>query len=397
MFVLNEDKTGLMRFILVILFLLLCNVSVSQSDNISINGYVKDLFMYYNPKKLDEVEGKDIYYNLIHNRINLKYFANNKLTFSTEVRNRLFMGALVNQYPDFKDIINKDKGFVDLSYNMAGGNNWFMNTTIDRFYVDYTSGKWQITFGRQRINWGVNLVWNPNDVFNAFSYFDFDYEEKPGTDALKLQYYIAATSSVELVYKLGENSDEMALAGMYRLAKWNYDFQLIGGWVGRDIVIGGAWAGDIKGAGFRGEFSYFTPKESGTGLNSAFVASVSGDYTFTSQLYIHGGVLFNSSGTTGKAGGVDLLIDRDISPRNLSFARYSLFAQTTYPVTPLLRFDFSSIVNPGDGSLFINPGASYSLSDNMGIMLTTQLFFGESDSEFGNYGQIYYARLKWSF
>jgi hypothetical protein len=386
-----------MRYIWLILILFLCNISFAQSDKVSINGYVKDLFMYYNPKKLEEAEGKDISYNLIHNRINFKYFISDKLTFSTEVRNRLFMGGLVNRYANFKDIIGEDKGFLDLSYNLASGDKWFLNTTLDRLYLDYTSGNWQITLGRQRINWGVNLVWNPNDIFNAFSYFDFDYEEKPGTDALKVQYYTSETSSVELVYKFGDNTDEMALAGMYRFAKWNYDFQIIGGWVGQDIVVGGAWAGDIKGAGFRGEFSYFTPRESGTGLKSAFIASMSGDYTFTSQLYIHGGILFNSNGTTSKAGGMDILIDRDLSPRNLSLAQYSVFAQATYPVTPLLRVDFSSIVNPSDGSLFVNPGFSYSLSDNMDLMLTTQLFFGEKDSEFGNYGQIYYARLKWSF
>ena len=36
------------------------------------------------------------------------------------------------------------------------------------------------TAGRQRINWGQTFVWNVNDVFNAYSYFDFDYKERPG-------------------------------------------------------------------------------------------------------------------------------------------------------------------------------------------------------------------------
>jgi hypothetical protein len=62
-------------------------------------------------------------------------------------------------------------------------------------YLDYTAGKWQFRVGRQRINWGVNLVWNPNDVFNSFSYFDFDYEERPGSDAVRVQYYTGTTSS----------------------------------------------------------------------------------------------------------------------------------------------------------------------------------------------------------
>ena len=35
----------------------------------------------------------------------------------------------------------------------------------------------------------MNLVWNPNDLFNAFSFVDFDYEERPGSDALRIQKY----------------------------------------------------------------------------------------------------------------------------------------------------------------------------------------------------------------
>lgn len=385
------------RSLLIILFLFSTLSLYSQTEKFSFSGYVKDLFMYYNPKKLVESDGKDISYNLIHNRLNSKWYVNDNLTVCAELRNRLFMGELIERYAGFKDIIAGDGGFVDMSFNVASGDKWFLNSTLDRLYIDYSFGKWQFTLGRQRINWGVNLVWNPNDIFNAYSYFDFDYEEKPGTDAFKLQYYSTETSSLELVYKLGDNADEMSLAGMYRFAKWEYDFQLIGGWVGKDIVVGGAWAGDIKGAGFRGEFSYFTPRESSSAGSSSFVGSVSGDYTFTSQLYIHSGVLFNSAGTTAKAGGRDLLIDRDLSARNLSFAQFSVFGQLSFPFSPLLRFDISSIVNPCDGSLFVNPGVSYSLSDNIDVMLTAQIFRGKEDSEFGNYGHIYYARLKCSF
>lgn len=382
----------------VVILLLCCSLySFSQSEKASINGYVKNLFMYYSPDKLEESDGEDISYNLIHSRINSRFFISDDLTFVAELRNRIFIGGVIDKYSSFKDLIADDNGFVDLSFNVASGKKWFLNSTIDRLYVDYTIDNWEITLGRQRINWGVNLVWNPNDVFNAYSYFDFDYEEKPGADALKVQYYSNETSSLELVYKFGDNSDDMALAGMYRFVKWNYDFQLIGGWVGKDIIVGGAWAGDIKGAGFRGEFSYFTPKESGKNQHSSFVASVSGDYTFVSQLYIHSGILFNSGGTKGKAGGMDILIDRELSAKTLSTAQYSLFAQLSYPLNPLLRFDISSMLNPCDGSMFINPGMSYSLSNNIDLLLTAQLFSGKEDSEFGNYGQIYYLRFKWNF
>ena len=54
---------------------------------------------------------------------------------------------------------------------------------------------------RQRINWGQTLVWNPNDIFNAYSYFDFDYIERPGSDAIRLQYYPDYSSAIEMAVK----------------------------------------------------------------------------------------------------------------------------------------------------------------------------------------------------
>lgn len=33
------------------------------------------------------------------------------------------------------------------------------------------------------------MAWNPNDWFNTYNYFDFDYEERPGTDAIRVRVY----------------------------------------------------------------------------------------------------------------------------------------------------------------------------------------------------------------
>jgi hypothetical protein len=272
-----------------------------------------------------------------------------------------------------------------------------MHSMLDRAWIEYIKGKWQIRAGRQRINWGINLVWNPNDVFNTFSYFDFDYEERPGTDGLKVQYYTSVTSSAELVYKVGRNNDETAIAGMYRFSKFNYDFQFLGGWVGKDYVLGGGWSGDIKGGGFRGEATWFRPRNMNDTDNfESFVASVSGDYTFKSSLYVHTGFLFNSHGTTGDAGGRSFFAP-NISAKMLSVGRYQLFGQASYPFTPLLSGNFSAMLNPCDGSSFVGPSFTYSLADNWEVMLNGQLFFGDNGTEYGDYGQAVYGRIKWSF
>lgn len=361
-------------------------------------GYLK----YLTTINFQEVNDDWITDNLLHNRLEFRYYPSEKWKIDLEMRNRLFYGEFVKLYNnigdlDYGDYISRDNGFFDMSFNWATGNSYVLNTTIDRFFVDYTSGNLQIKAGRHRINWGQNLVWNPNDVFNAYSYFDFDYEERPGTDAVRIQYYTGFTSAAEFVYQLGDNMDDMSFMGLYKFSKWNYDIQFLGGQVKRDLVIGTGWSGDIKGGGFRGEFTYFHDKDSLSDAVGQLVASISGDYTFPNSLYLHASVIYNSKGTTGKAGMINPSILRQTSAKYLTLSRMDLFGQVSYQISPLWRADFASIVNPFDGSFFVGPGAAYSLSDNMELLLFGQLFSGEDGTEFGGIGKLFYFRFKWAF
>ncbi len=380
------------------LFGFLIPLLASAQQTVDLSGYVKELFMYYRPdQQIPGLERNSLTTNTIHNRLNFKWYASSQLTVVAEMRNRLLFGSLVKEYPAYQSVVDVDRGYFDLSFVPAEGNGWFLHSMFDRAYLDWFSGNWQITAGRQRVNWGMNLVWNPNDVFNSYSYFDFDYEERPGTDALRIQYYTGMTSSAELVYQIGKNEDEMALSGLYRFSQWNYDIQFICGWVGTDYIVGTGWAGDIKGAGFRGEITHFIPKNDEVDSETAAVASISADYTFPNSLYVHSSVLYNSHGKTGKAGGMDPFFNNDLSAKYLSFAQYSLFGQCSYPVTPLLSASLSGIANPNDGSWYFGPAFTYSLQNNLELMATGQLFFGDQGTEFGDIGQLLFGRLKWSF
>ena len=113
-----------------------------------------------------------------------------------------------------------------------------MHTILDRLYVDFQSGKWQVIAGRHRINWGMNLVWNPTDIFNTFSVFDFDYEERPGTDAVLVKYYSSSTSHLEVVYELADNLEESSVVGRGKLNFENYDVQLFTGYQKQYWVAG---------------------------------------------------------------------------------------------------------------------------------------------------------------
>lgn len=378
------------------IFFLLVAASAQSQNKTSLNGYVKYL-------QTIVLTGEDsvgaLFDNLVHNRLNFNWYINDNFTFHTGMRNRIFYGDLVRNIDGYDELVAADPGALDLSFNWISKNDYFINTTFDRLYIDYTGGKWQARLGRQRINWGQNFIWNANDVFNAFSYFDFDYEERPGTDALRIQYYQSYTNTAEFVYQYNDDIDEMSFVGKYQFNTNNYDIQFLGGKVFKDAFLGMGWAGDIKGGGFRGEISWFHgPDMPGEQKNSSqVVASLSGDYTFKSSLYLHGAMIYNSKGSKDDISFGSFSLLSPLSAKFLTFSRMELFFQSSYQISPLTRGDIAGIVNPFDGSFFVGPSVSHSLMDNLELFFIGQFFGGRENTLYGSNPHLLYWRLKWSF
>ena len=136
--------------------LLICFVNAQAQSNLAFYGYVKDLSMYYHlaePAYVTPNKSLDhLFLNQIHNRLNFRWYASEKLTFALEARNRIYMGQMVREIPDYEDFVDSDMGYLNLGTVLASGNSYFFHTMLDRAWIDYTSGKWQVRLGRQRIN-----------------------------------------------------------------------------------------------------------------------------------------------------------------------------------------------------------------------------------------------------
>jgi hypothetical protein len=167
-------------------------------------------------------------------------------------------------------------------------------------------------------------------------------------------------------------------------------------------ALGGSWAGDIGGGGFRGEIALSQqPAETGFGLldfsrSDALATSIalSGDYTFPSSLYLHTEVLYNSAGVTRDAGA---FAHQAQMLGLLSPARWSLFGEVSYDISPLIRGSVFAIHNPVDHSNVLVPSIAWSLVTNLDLTVLGLIFRGEPLTEFGGYGTSGYVRLKWSF
>ncbi len=364
-----------------------------KQRNWTLNGYVK----YLQSVSFQEIDENWMTDNLIHNRLNFNWNISNNLTFNTQVRNRIYFGETVTNFPGYSDYIDSENGFIDMSWTLFDANSTFMVTAFDRLYLDYNYNQFQITIGRQRVNWGQTFVWNPNDLFNSYSFFDFDYEEKPGSDAVRFQFYPSYSSKLDLVAKLDYNHN-VTVAGLYRFNKWSSDIQFLGGYyAGTDYVLGAGFSASILKGALRGEITCFHPQENFSDTTATFVVSLGYDYTFKNSLMIMVEGLYNGYGK--KSGGFNLseFYFMQLSPQNLSLTRLSLMTQLSYPITPLLKGTVSGMYSPNDNSFYFGPTAEYSLTENLGLDMFVQYFTSDTPVEEGGRGCFLYWRFKWSF
>ncbi len=92
-----------------------------------------------------------------------------------------------------------------LSLNLAvrGQRNWGAtedafgseDLDLDRAFLDIALERWDLRIGRQAINFGQALIWNPVDLVDSSSPLDFDIV-KEGVDTFRASYAVSSTSSV---------------------------------------------------------------------------------------------------------------------------------------------------------------------------------------------------------
>lgn len=378
-------------FAFFLLLLLPAGTILSQEKNpVTLGGYVTTM----QSSMFEKLSGSFINENLLHNRLNFKAYISNGVTFTAELRNRLFTGDFVRMGSYYSDIIGYDRGFADMSWNLINENSFLFNTTVDRLNVDFTFNKFQITAGRQRINWGQTFVWNPNDIFNAYSFFDFDYVERPGSDAVRLQYFTSSSSAAEIAVKVDNNRDITA-AGLYRFSLWGYDIQFLAGFVnGQDIVVGTGWSGAIGGLSFRGEVSWFDQYEDFPGDESTVLATTGFEKIFKNNSMAQVQIMYcnNPLGLND----FNSFYSGNLSSKDLAFSTFSAFGQFTWAATPLINLTASGMWLPDLDGWFAGPSFDYSVAENLDFSLIWQHFDALMGGEKSKIN-LAFLRLKYSF
>ncbi|MDR0542202.1 MAG: hypothetical protein LBH19_08300 [Dysgonamonadaceae bacterium] len=373
-------------FLTVVLF-----SQVSAREKPEIYGYVSGM-----PSLLMQQPANEVgWQGLAHNRLNFGWQFSKAWRLDIGVRNRLIFGS--------EDLLSPERtasdiGRMDLSWNWMQGKQLLANTAFDRFYVTFEKDKWKWQLGRQRVNWGQNFVWNPNDIFNTFSFFDFDYTERSGCDAFRATYYHSETSSME--WAVSVNRDGKTTAAWLHHWNWrNFDYQLmVGEQAESDWVAGGAWSGDFNGLNFRGEFSYFHPVRQAADTTGIVAFSVGADYLFSHSLMLQAEVLYNHAGKALSGNGLMNLYSAPLSAKYLSVCDWTLFGQASCPLTPRLNASLSGMYFVDIRSCYAGIALDFSLAGNLDLSLIAQCFSTLRGSESGDMQAVFgFLRLKYSF
>ncbi|MFC2086923.1 hypothetical protein ACFLSA_02015 [Bacteroidota bacterium] len=357
-----------LRFLIIILIYLVTNNITAQEY--SIGGYISEMpSIIYNT-----ADKRSINDNLLHNRLNFFWYPSNQLTFSLQFRNRFISGDQFGETPDYADAINRDAGIMDLSWNLIEGNKYVLNTSIDRLWLQYSLNNLDVKIGRQRINWGQTFVWNPNDIFNVYSFFDFDYIERPGSDAIRISYYPNFTSVFEVAGKF-EGDSSVTLAALYRFNKVGYDIQFLGGLMeGRELVVGTGWTGNMKSVSFTGELTYLHQIENYADTNGYLFSGIGLSYMFENSLNVQVDGLYSQFAAKHEDLNIYDFFTGELNVKKLSISPFTYFAQVSYPFNPLVNASFSGMYFPSKKGFYIGPTFGISLKDNLELSVISQNF-----------------------
>jgi hypothetical protein len=360
-------------------------------EKLTVDGYFK---LMQTTSFGEEVDGTQWDY-LFHNRTNIRYRISDNWRATIELRNRIFAGNGVTDNPAFADLVDTDPGAVDLSFVVIDNDDLVGLVQIDRMWMEYSDELWNVTLGRQRVNWGINLFWNNHDLFNTYSLVEFDYEERPGSDAVRITRMLGDENWIEAAVNVPANDSDLVAAIRYAMPLERYDIKLLAGVYQNDLVAGLGWEGNIGDAGFKGEMAYFHAIHDER--NDVYSISVSADYYFPSKLFILGGYLYQSNIEATSAGdGTQALILLRPSAKALMPFEHNLLFNAGYPVTPILNGGLTATWSPDFNATFIMGSLMYSLADNWELSLFGQVF-GWYEISFNNPVNAVYLRIKNSF
>ena len=264
---------------------------------------------------------------------------------------------------------------------------------IDRLSVAYTGTHLVLRAGRQALTWGAGLVFRPMDLFDPFAPDATDTEYKPGTDMLYGQYLFDDGTDLQAVIvprPAKRGGGLTADASSFALHLHTTISGLQTTWlIARDhgdTVIGLGLNGSLGGATWNAEIIPTMVRGGGTYTSALLNITDAGklwdrDVTYFAE-YFHNGFGVEAAHYT-LASLPAPLIGRLLRGQVFNTGRDYLAAGAQIQWTPLLQIAPTLIANLDDRSVYAIGEATWSLSDNLNLIVGAQLPIGPARTEFG--------------
>ena len=264
---------------------------------------------------------------------------------------------------------------------------------IDRLAVGYANEHWVGRIGRQALTWGAGLVFHPMDLFDPFAPDATDTEYKPGTDMLYGQYLFDSGADLQVVVvprRSRTSGDITGDASSFALHLHATIKSLQTTWlVARDhgdVVAAIGVNGALGGATWNAEVIPTIMQDHGT-YTSALVNLSTGeqvwhrDATWFAEYYRNG---FGSSRSRYSLADLPTpLLDRLLRGQVFNTGRDYLAGGVQLQWTPLLQLSPTFIVNLNDTSCYFVGQGTYSLTDNLNVIVGVEIPTGGKHTEFG--------------
>ncbi len=243
---------------------------------------------------------------------------------------------------------------------------------FDRYYLKVSKPRYSFTFGKQRIAWGTGYIWNPTDIFNAYSLsFAVRDEEKNNVEAVRLEVPMGDKGLLDSYILNGTNFNRVKKAVRAKTNIDDFDYSLsVVDLGGEGVQYGIDSAGEVLDLGGRCEFVW---------RSGMFKAVLGSDYTFDNGIYVNIEYFFNSSGSTD-------LVNYDwvgLASGNIAqLAKDYLYVGISKIIDEITQVRSSIIMNLDDKSFIFYPQYMRNVMQNLDISLDAFMTFGQNGSEY---------------
>ena len=251
---------------------------------------------------------------------------------------------------------------------------------LDRMNVQFQMEAGDLTIGRQAITFGSARMINPSDVFLPFDVRTLNTEYRVGIDAVRFQKPIAQLGELDIGVILGPDGKSENSAAFFQLltniSGSDYQFtamrfaeqNLIGAGVQSALGVFGFW---LEAAHVNGDEDYTR-------------ASIGVDYAFNERVFGMIEYHLNEAGSSNPDNYLEQFDDTAYTAGGVFLlGKNYLIPAVNWQASALLSLSLSSLTNLDDGSMFLNFGANYSLSDNLYMGMGYYHFVGD-DFDFSN-------------